>query len=231
MSATSTTTEPDWRPKAIIFDLLTALTDSWSLWDASTPSATSAEGRLWRERYLKLTFGAGTYVPYEDLVKESARDVGLPSSAAEALLRNWGALQAWPETGQVLRKLKGLGYKLGVVTNCSKDLGHRAAREVEQSVREGGAEDFTFDAVVTAEESGFYKPVKAAYQAILTAMDLEPSDVLFVAGSAGDVQGATDAGMKVVWHNRIGLAKIGEAVPLREGKTLDDTLKDFFIRP
>ncbi|OTA54806.1 HAD-like protein [Hypoxylon sp. EC38] len=227
MSATSGNIKPDWRPKAIIFDLLTALADSWSLWDSSTPSATSAEGRQWRERYLKLTFGAGAYVPYEDLVKESAHDAGLPSSAAEALLRNWGALQTWPETGQVLRKLRGLGYKLGVVTNCSKDLGHLAAHEVEKCVREGGAEDFTFDAVITAEESGFYKPVKPAYQAILTVMNLEPSNVLFVAGSAGDVQGATDAGMKVVWHNRIGLAKIGEAVALREGKTLGDTLKDF----
>ncbi|KAI1408039.1 HAD-like protein [Hypoxylon sp. FL1857] len=227
MSATSYTAEPDWRPKAIIFDLLTALIDSWSIWDASTPSHTSAEGRRWRERYLELTFGAGAYVPYENLVKKSAYDVGLPSSAPETLLRNWGRLQAWPETGRVLRALRGRGYKLGVVTNCSTDLGHLAARGVEKCVSDAGEEDFNFDATITAEESGFYKPVRPAYEAILTIMGLEPSDALFVAGSAGDVQGATDAGMKVVWHNRIGLAKIGEAVALKEGKSLDDTLKDF----
>ncbi|KAI1098040.1 HAD-like protein [Jackrogersella minutella] len=227
MSLTQSNVSSDWRPKAIVFDLLTALTDSWSLWDASTPSASSAEGRRWRERYLQLTFGAGAYVPYDDLVRQSAEDVGLPLTAATALLRGWDGLQAWPETARVLRVLRERGYKLGVVTNCSKDLGHLAARGVEKVASEGGAGEFLFDAVITAEESGFYKPVKPAYEAVLTLMGVEPSEALFVAGSAGDVEGATNAGMKVVWHNRIGLAKAGEAVPFKEANTLDDTLRDF----
>lgn len=227
MSTTPGNVELGWQPKAIVFDLLTALIDSWSLWDASTPSGTSAEGRRWRERYLKVTFGTGAYVPYEDKVREAAHDIALPQSAPEALLRDWENLQAWPETRQVLQGLRERGYKLGVVTNCSKHLGHLAARGVEKYVSEGSASDFTFDTVITAEESGFYKPVKPAYDAILTAMGVGPGDVLFVAGSAGDVQGATDAGMRVVWHNKIGLAKAGEAVALKEGKTLDDALKDF----
>lgn len=218
MSVSTTTVAPGWRPKAIVFDLLTALLDSWSVWDAVTPSASSAEGRLWRGRYLELTFGAGAYVPYERLVRESAHDVGLPESAPTTLLRDWENLEAWPEAAAVLQRLKARGYKLGVVTNCSKELGHVAAHKAGKDV---------FDAVVTAEESGFYKPVEQAYQAVLAAMGMDPCDVLFVAGSAGDVEGATNAGMKVVWHNRIGLAKKGEAVPLREAKTLDDTLRDF----
>jgi 2-haloacid dehalogenase len=220
--------ETDWRPKVIIFDLLTALIDSWTLWNSSTPSGTSTEGRRWRERYLKVTFGTGTYVPYEDLVRQAALEVGLPPSTPEALLNEWEHLEPWPEVGQVLRSLRDRGYKLGVVTNCSKRLGHLAIRGVEKRASEGGAAgDFTFDAAITAEESGFYKPVKPAYEAILNLMGVEASDALFVAGSAGDVQGATDAGMRVVWHNKIGLAKAGEAVALREGKTLDDALNDF----
>ncbi|KAL7629025.1 hypothetical protein AAE478_000543 [Parahypoxylon ruwenzoriense] len=216
-----------WRPKAIIFDLLTGLLDSWSLWIASTPSATEAEGRRWRERYLKITFGTGAYVPYEDLVRKAAHDVGLPPSAPEALLRDWSTLQPWPEDGRVLRALRERGYKLGVVTNCSKNLGHSAVNGVEKSASEGSADDFVFDAVITAEESGFYKPVKPAYEAILIAMGVEPGDALFVAGSAGDVEGTTNAGMRVVWHNRIGLPKVGESAILKESKTLDDALKDF----
>lgn len=227
MSVNHNNVEPGWQPKAIIFDLLTALIDSWSLWDASTPSGTSAEGRRWRARYLEVTFGAGAYVPYEDKVRDTAHDIGLPPSAPEALLRDWEGLQAWPETRQVLRVLRQRGYKLGVVTNCSKYLGHLAARGVEKYVSEGSADGFVFDNVITAEESGFYKPVKPAYQAILTAMGVEPGEALFVAGSAGDVQGATDAGMRVVWHNKIGLAKAGEAVALKEAKMLDDALKNF----
>ncbi|KAK7427807.1 hypothetical protein QQZ08_005745 [Neonectria magnoliae] len=218
MSTTSNVDLPGWRPKAIVFDLLTALLDSWTLWDASAPSAASSEGRLWRGRYLDLTFGAGVYIPYEQLVRKAASDVGLPDSAPAALLRDWEKLEPWPEVSDVLQRLKMQGHKLGVVTNCSKRLGQIAAGRAGQAV---------FDAVVTAEESGFYKPVRQAYQAVLTEMGVEAEDVLFVAGSAGDVEGATKAGMKVVWHNRVGLAKKGDAVPLRQARTLDDALRDF----
>ncbi|KAH8160821.1 hypothetical protein CIB48_g7425 [Xylaria polymorpha] len=217
----------DWRPKAIVFDLLTALINSWDLWDASTPSGSPIEGRRWRDRYLQITFGKGAYVPYEGLVKQAAQGVNLPASAPESLLREWEHLPAWPEVGGVLQSLRRQGYKLAVVTNCSKHLGHLAARGIEQFASEGSKEGFTFDAVITAEESGFYKPVKAAYEAILAAIGIEPGDALFVAGSAGDVQGATDAGMKVVWHNKVGLSKKGTAVPLKESQSLDDVLQDF----
>lgn len=218
--------EPNWRPKAIVFDLLTALLDSWSVWDASTPSKTPEEGRRWRKQYLELTFGAGAYAPstaYESLVQQSARDAGLPDSAPAALLRNWQNLQAWPEVARVLAELAGEGCKLGVVTNCSAELGRAAVRRAEECV--GGG--FGFDAAVTAEESGFYKPVKAAYEAVFPKLGVTVDEVLFVAGSAGDVQGATDAGMRVVWHNRVGLAKKGDAIAMREGKTLDEALRGF----
>ncbi|KAI0530175.1 putative 2-deoxyglucose-6-phosphate phosphatase [Xylaria digitata] len=227
MSVSRSNVNAEWRPKAIAFDLLTGLMNSWELWSASTPSGNATEGRRWRERYLQITFGAGTYVPYEDLVKQSAHEVGLPPSAPEALLRDWEKIPAWPEAGRVLQALRKQGYKLAVVTNCSKHLGHLAAGGVEKSATNDGQEVFAFDTIITAEESGFYKPVTAAYNAILTKMGLEPGDVLFVAGSAGDVQGANKAGMKVVWHNKIGLAKKGEAVPLKEAQFLDDALKDF----
>ncbi|KAK5046332.1 hypothetical protein LTR84_008476 [Exophiala bonariae] len=217
-STPTNSTTPGWQPKAIVFDLLTALLDSWTVWDASTPSGTPEEGRVWRKRYLEVTFGQGAYVPYEDLVEISARDVGLPSSVAKNLLREWENMKPWPEAGDALRRLRAQGYKLGVVTNCSKHLGRIAAGKVGENV---------FDAIVTAEESGFYKPATQAYQAIFPALGVDASEILFVAGSAGDVEGATDAGMKVVWHNRVGLAKKGDAVPLREARTLDDALKDF----
>lgn len=220
--STASAAHSSWRPKVVIFDLLTALLDSWTLWDASTPSGTAEEGRAWRGRYLEITFGAGAYVPYEDLVKTAAHEAGLPTSAPANLLRDWETIRPWSEVAETLRKLKTQGYKLGVVTNCSTRMGHIAAQ------RAGGeAGENTFDAVVTSEESGFYKPVVQAYQAILAKMSVEPSDALFVAGSAGDVEGATNAGMKVVWHNKVGLAKKGEAVPLREARTLDDALRDF----
>lgn len=215
-----------WRPEAIVFDLLTALLNSWASWDRATPTGTTEEGRRWRARYLDLTFGAGAYTPstsYETLIRRAATDVGLPQSSPDALLQGWAQLEPWPEVPRVLETLQSKGYKIGVVTNCSNVLGQAAVKRVEQCVGDG----FRFDGAVTAEESGYYKPVDSAYQFLLTKMGLSSSEVLFVAGSAGDVQGAHDAGMRVVWHNHVGLAKKGQAVPLREGSNLGDTLMGF----
>jgi FMN phosphatase YigB (HAD superfamily) len=139
--------DKDWQPKAILFDLLTALLDSWSTWDAATIAAggDASMGHIWRKRYLELTFGCGPYKPYEELTAQSARDVGLGDEAAKQLSNEWSTLQPWPEVPSVLEKMKEKGYKLGVVTNCSTELGKEAVERV-------GVE---FDVVVTAEEAGY----------------------------------------------------------------------------
>lgn len=62
----------------------------------------------------------------------------------------------WPEVPSVLVKLRKNGVRLGVVTNCSNELGLRAIGNLEKIVQEemgDSGEGFSFDAVVTAEES------------------------------------------------------------------------------
>jgi len=203
-------------PKAIIFDLLTALLDSWKVWDDA--AGNSDDGRKWRARYLELTYGSGKYQPYEDLVARSAADTGLSSSAPEALLKQWDTLEPWPEAPEIFAKLQARGILLGMVTNCSIELGRRAAKRC----------GVKFDAVVTAEEAGFYKPHPKPYTAILEALGVKASEALFVAGSSADVPGAMRVGMEVVWHNRVNLpARPGSMPPLREGRSLDEALQDF----
>ena len=202
--------------KVVLFDLLTALLDSWTLWNLSAGSEEA--GRRWRAKYLELTYQCGSYKPYEDLVQQAANEVGLPQDAPTTLLARWDALQPWPEVPEVLSRLRQQGIKLGVVTNCSTELGRRAA------ARAG----VPFDVVITAEEIGFYKPRIETYKAALDILGVKPADVLFVAGSSADVPGASAAGMQVVWHNRIGLAPLpGSLKPLREARTLDAALQDF----
>src|ERR1700722_4865844 len=150
--------------KAVIFDLLTALLDSWSAWDAACGDEIS--GRRWRGRYLELTYGQGIYRPYEELVAEAARDTGMPSSAAGALLDGWDGLMPWPEVPAVLARLRAGGLRLGVTTNCSIELGRRAAARC----------GIDFDVVLTAEEVGFYKPRPEAYLGVLAALDVDAGD-------------------------------------------------------
>ena len=63
-------------PRAVLFDLLTALLDSWTVWNAAAGS--EAAGRDWRAEYLRLTYGCGAYQPYEDLVRTAARNRACP---------------------------------------------------------------------------------------------------------------------------------------------------------
>ena len=183
---------------AVIFDLLTALIDSWTLWNtvAGSPEA----GMKWRRRYLEITYGCGAYRPYETLVREAARDVGLPERLGDKLEERWDELLAWPEAPAVLEKIP---VPLAVATNCSNRLGLRAASRV----------GVLFSLVETAESVGFYKPRPEVYRAVLQKLGTAPERTLFVAGSASDVPGAKGVGMPVYWHNRVGLPRHDDARP------------------
>ncbi len=109
-------------PKAVLFDLLTALLDSWSLWNRAAGS--EATGRAWRAEYLRLTYGCGAYVPYDELVRQAALLVGLRESAARVLEAQWLQLTPWSGAQEALRKLAP-HCRLAIVTNCSRVLASR----------------------------------------------------------------------------------------------------------
>ena len=186
------------RYDAVVFDLLTALLDSWTLWNAVAGS--EADGLRWRRRYLEITYGCGAYRPYETLVREATRDAGLPERLGDELERRWPELQPWCEAPEILKQI---GLPLAVATNCSNRLGRQAADRVGVS----------FAVIETAESVGFYKPRPEVYQAVLQRLGTAPERTLFVAGSASDVPGAKAAGLCVYWHNRIGLAPRDDTAP------------------
>ena len=199
------------RYDAVVFDLLTALIDSWTLWNRAAGSA--EDGLRWRRAYLELTYGAGPYRPYEDIVRQAAVRAGIDGSCAETLFAQWTDLPPWPETRRVLAALAGRA-PLGVVTNCSRTLGAAAVACT------GGR----FAAVVTAESAGFYKPRPEPYHAVLKMLGTDPARTLFVAGSAADVPGAKGAGMPVFWHNRMGLQPVDDARPDFSAASLEPLL-------
>ena len=183
---------------AVGFDLLTALLDTLPLW--RSVAGDDATGTAWHDANQRLLRGQ-PYRPFEDLVRESAMEVGVTATQASALLSRWGAFEPWPDTRATLGALGGVTRF--IVTNCSTKLGERAASRVG-----------VFAAVMTAELAGAYKPDPRPYQAALEALDLDPKRVLFVAGSAHDVGGASRSGMAVYWANRLGAAAPDDAIPL-----------------
>ena len=178
---------------AACFDLLSALLDSWTVWDGVAAALGRADlGRAWRKRYLEITSTVGGYRPYLELVSEAATGVGLPEEAAARLERAWDGLRPWPD---VLPALGRLAVPAAVVTNCSLAMGRRAVACV-------GAQ---FDVVVTAEEAGAYKPDPAPYHLACERLGRAPQEVAFVAGSPFDALGALDFGFQVTWVNRLAM--------------------------
>jgi 2-haloalkanoic acid dehalogenase type II len=197
------------RYDAVVFDLLTALLDSWKLWN--TVAGSAEDGLGWRRAYLRLTYDCGAYRPYEELVREAAESCGLRSGLAAALVSRFAELEPWEDAAEVLAALAGNGLALGVATNCSAALAAVASSRV-------GA---VFTAVVSAEEAGFYKPRPEPYLRVLEKLDVAPQRALFVAGSPADIPGAGNVGMPVSWHNRIGLPALdGRSSPLMTARSL-----------
>jgi 2-haloacid dehalogenase len=179
---------------AVLFDLLTALLDSWTLWNivAGNPE----DGRKWRAAYLRRTYETGAYRPYEVVVAEAAAEVSLSRSLAAQLVARYGELEPWPEVREVLGALRRKGMALGVATNCSEELAAKAV----------ACTGIEFDVVVTAERAGFYKPDPRPYQMALVELGVAPGHCLFVAGSVHDLFGTSKAGLPTFWHDRIGMA-------------------------
>ncbi len=202
----------DRRYDAVLFDLLTALLDSWTLWNrvAGNPE----DGKRWRTAYLRNTYGVGRYRAYETLVAEAAEEAGLPRRLADDLAAGYAALEPWPEAPSVLSAVSSV-LPVGIVTNCSERLGSTAARRT-------GA---NFAVVVTAERAGFYKPHPLPYRIALDALGVSPKRCLFVAGSPYDLFGTSKLDMPTYWHDRIGMTAPRDVpTPMWHEKTLTPLL-------
>jgi 2-haloacid dehalogenase len=195
------------RYDAVLFDLFSALLDSQPAYDMVAGSA-SLGGR-WRREHSRLSYLAGDYRPHDDIVAEAGERIGLSPDRAPALVARLVELRPWPEAPALLAQLRA-AVKIGVVTNCSDEVGRRAAAQV----------GVPFDVVATAEAAGAYKPRPEPYRLALEALEVDPARTLFVAGSPDDIAGANSVGMPVYWHNRRGLDLRDRARPLVEHDSL-----------
>jgi 2-haloalkanoic acid dehalogenase type II len=170
----------------ILFDLLMAVMDSPGTWTAAADDR--GRGLAWRDAATARMIAAGTYVPFEELVREAAADVGLPDSAASQLFDRWPTMRPRADAARVAR----LTVPFAFVTNCSTALARAAVQ------RSGLQPAFT----LTAEEAGCYKPDPRIYQLACQRLGTDPRRTLFVAGAPYDAAGAQRAGLRVALVNR-----------------------------
>ncbi|MER6942437.1 HAD family hydrolase [Nonomuraea sp. NPDC000554] len=139
-----------------------------------------------------------------EALRRACADEGLSPSADDlsvlaATLPYW---PVFPEVGAALSALLAAGWRLALLTNCDRDLVAGTLRRLP--VR--------FDAVVTAEDVGAYKPSDAHFTRFRGSY--EPETWVHVAQSyVHDLVPAHRLGIRRVWINRLGERPEDPSVP------------------
>jgi 2-haloacid dehalogenase len=169
----------------------------------------------WRDEYQPaLEEVRAGYIPFckLDLLHRRNLERILPrfgvSGVAEAALRDlnlaWHRLDAWPDVGPGLARLRR-DFLLAPVSNGNISL------MVDLARRNG----FAWDAILGAETAGDYKPKPRVYLAACEALDLAPADCIMVAAHSNDLAAAAACGLgtaHIARPNERGPGR-GEAAP------------------
>jgi 2-haloacid dehalogenase len=121
---------------------------------------------------------------------------GLDAGAAAAALERLPEMPAYPEVPEALSALRDGGFSLAVLTQSS-------AVAAEAVLSHAGLRP-AFDLVLSAPDSGAFKPEDLAYRYALERCGVD--DAWFVAGHWWDVAGASYAGLRTAWISRTDLA-------------------------
>jgi 2-haloacid dehalogenase len=112
------------------------------------------------------------------------RTLALSGGDKESLTRVWHHMHAWPEVPEAVARLR-TRYPVVVLTILSVSI------VIDCSRRSGLA----WDAILSGELIGHYKPDPECYLAAARLLQLEPREVLMVAAHPGDLQAARNVGM------------------------------------
>ena len=111
-----------------------------------------------------------------------------------ALVSEIERLAPFPDVIKALQELKVAGLKLVILSNGDPDM-------LETGVEFSGTEDL-WTRMVSVAEAGAFKPHFNTYATGAKAVNLAPSEVLFVANHAFDCVGAKAAGMHTAFVDR-----------------------------
>ena len=159
---------------------------------------------LWRDKQLQYTWLRAVQGRHADFwqVTGDALDFSLGTlglerpSLRERLMELYLTLDAFPEVPNVLRQLKLAGLRTAILSNGSPKM-------LEAAVKGAGLDEL-FDAVLSVESVGVYKPHPKVYQLAVDRLGVPARAIAFQSSNAWDACAASAFGMQVVWCNRYG---------------------------
>jgi len=175
---------------------------------------------LWRSKQLQYTWLRGLGGRHADFwqVTADALDFSLATLAIvqpglrDRLLASYREIAPYPEVPATLRQLKADGRRLAILSNGTPAM-------LAAAVRNAGLDD-VFDAVLSVEEVGVFKPHPAVYQLACERLGLTPEAICFLSSNGWDAFSAKAFGLRVLWCNRF--AQPPERIPaLPDGEIAD----------
>lgn len=161
----------------------------------------------WRRKQLEYTWLRAVMGAHADFAEVTADALDWALEAANLgaaavplrrlLLGLYRRLPAFPEVPAVLAQLRRQGKRLAILSNGAPDM---LAEAVEAAGLSG-----LFEAQLSVEEAGVYKPDARVYALVPARLRVTPREVLFVSSNGWDVAGAARFGFTAVWVNRAGL--------------------------
>ena len=140
------------------------------------------------------------------------RDNGIEFTYPEVddFMAAWQELSPFEDAVKGLERLKGR-YRLVALSNGEPwFLSHLAENRIR----------FDFDAVISVEEAGVFKPHPGVYRAAARILKAEPSEIMMVAAHSFDIMGARASGYRGAFVNRYGLPF--EETPYQPDVVVDD---------
>jgi putative hydrolase of the HAD superfamily len=192
------------RYKAVIFDLFGTLVDNFTVpeyqrvlaeMSAVLKAPTDRFSQLWRDTFRLRT--NGTHRTHQDSIRYICRELGLTvtegqveEAAALRLAYTIKALKPRPQAVPVIKKLKSMGYKVGLISDCSPETPAAWSQTLFRGL---------FDVTVFSCKAGMKKPDPRIYRLATEGLKVKPEDCLYIGdGSSQELTGARQAGMTPV---------------------------------
>ena len=181
----------------------------------------------WRAGYgpamNKVRSGEMPWTKIDDLhrmiLDELVEEYGLTGMSEPELVHfneAWHRLSPWPDTVSGLNKLK-TKYVITTLSNGNVSL-------LTHMAKNGG---LPWDAILSAELSGHYKPDPEAYLKAADLLSLKPEQVMMVAPHPGDLRAAARTGLKTAYVIRPLERGPGRPVNRNPDGEFDYTAEDF----
>ncbi len=166
---------------------------------------------LWRTKQLQYSWLRGLSGRHADFwqVTGEALDFAMATQGIDdpalrqRLMDLYLGLGAYPEVAPVLRRLKSRGMKLAILSNGTPAM-------LAAAVANAGLSGL-FDAVLSVEEVGVYKPHPSVYRLTLERLGITADQVCFLSSNGWDAYSAKAFGYRVLWCNRHG--QVPERIP------------------